>query len=259
MLLQSRSLARLAASGRALASASGGDYYIDFGALAANDVPISQGGVWLNNTSSGMNTNTSMQIRLSADGSTRICCESDAPHINYEDSIGFVPGYPGSQRVVGTIYREAGYAPNVADANHEIELYAGAVVYGNDNKRCIQVAANADGDWFLALHNGGAASGWIVVYSAAVASGVPPLDGQVVTLEVDTAAKTIKCWHQTTLRLSTQWNTTHDEITSEWQAVLNNLGNGAGLAGIRRSGATAAVGKMGWRNFRISQTLLGGP
>ena len=243
-----------------------GIYSVDFTALGSNETPINLGNAWTVssqgfNGNAAMGTNTDMQIRLSADTTTRICCESDAAHSGYDDSIGWVSGFSGNQRIVGTVYKESGYSPPTT--NHEIEMCAGAICNGADDKVCLQIGMSALGDWFLAIHDGhigpwDGSSGWVVVYSAAVSNGVPA-NAEVITLELDRTAKTAKAWSGSTLRLSTDWNTTHDEIDSHWQTVLNNLGDGAGLAGIRRPGADAAVGKFGWRSFSVSPTVTGAP
>jgi hypothetical protein len=54
------------------------------------------------------------------------------------------------------------------------------------------------------------------------------------------------------LRCDTQWNTTHDEIDAAVQTKLNNLGSGAGLAGLRRTGDTTAA-KFGFRDVLIEE------
>lgn len=251
--------ARIPSRARLAASSSG--YDIDFTALGSDDIPISQGGVWLNNTSSGMNTNTSMQVRLATDGVTRICCDDEGPHVVYEDSIGIKMGHPGKQRVEATIYRASGYSPS---GGHELEIFLGAEVFGNNNKRCIQVTVSAAGEWAFAVHDGQVGpydsgnpgpGGWVVVYSAVVLNGTVPQDGNVFRAEYDPDAKTCKGWLNDVLHLSTQWNTTHDEIDTRVKNALDNLGDGIGLAMIRRSGATE--GALGFRRVRVFPTLLG--
>lgn len=244
-------------------SSPGGQYIVDFTALGADESPISRGGIWTNNSqgtggNAVMGTNTSMQIRLASDGVTRICCESAGPHINYEDSFALVPGFPGAQRVQATIYRAPGYAPN---DNHELELYLGGKVLGNNNKRCIQVTCSVGGLWNMAVHDGAVTAytpevgGWVVIDSATVGGGIPA-DGHLLRAEFDPVAKTCKLWSNEALKLSTQWNTTHDEIDARVQTVLNNLFDGAGLAMIRRSGDTVEGG-AGFRDFAVYRTLLG--
>lgn len=237
------------------------EYDLNFTALGSDDIPISQGGTWLNNTSSGMNTNTSMQVRLATDGVTLICCDDEGPHFVYEDSIGIKMGHPGKQRVEATIYRASGYSPS---GGHELELYLGAEVFGNNNKRCIQVTVSAAGEWAFAVHDGQvgpyntetpALGGWVVVYSAVVLNGTVPQDGDVFRAELDPDAKTCEGWLNNVKHLSTQWNTTHDEIDTRVKNALDNLGDGIGLAMIRRSGATE--GALGFRRVRVFPTLLG--
>lgn len=229
-----------------------GAYYLDFTALAANEDPLSQGGIWTNNTqgtggNAAMNTQTSMRVALSADSSTRICCDTSAVIVNYEDSFAFVPGYSGNQRVTATIYKEAGYAPT---NNHEMEVFLGAVVYGNNDKRAVECLISIAGSWVLVVHNGAMSGSTFTVISSSTVSGGVPANGDVVVCELDRTAKTIKVWNNGTLKCSTQWATTHDEIDGTVQGYLNSLGNGAGLAGLRRAGDTAAA-KFGFRNVRI--------
>lgn len=227
-----------------------GTYSLDFTALGANEDPLRQGGTWVNNTQgatghAAMNTQTSMRVALSADSSTRICCDTSAAIVNYEDSFAYVPGYTGFQRVTATVYKESGYAPT---NNHEMEIFLGAVVYGNDNKRAIEVLVSIAGTFVLVLHDG-PPNGFLVISSSSVSSGVPA-NGDVIVSELDRVAKTIKVWSNGTLRCSTQWVTTHDEIDATVQSKLNSLGDGAGLAGLRRAGDTTAA-KFGWRDILI--------
>jgi len=260
---------RASGQGGAVAAQSDGSYFVDFTALAANENPITRAGAWTNNIqgtggNAAMLTNTSMQIRqATGTGNPRICCDGGAPHINYEDSIGWVPGFPGNQRVTAKVYVAPGYAPG---SNHELEVFVGAFCRGEDDKVAIQATVDKAGAWALALHDGKTTAysdpggGWIVIYSATVSSGVVA-DGDDVVVELNRTAKTCKMWHEGVLRLSTQWATLHDEIDARAQATLNNLGDGAGLGSIRRADgpADAVEGAYGFRSFRVSQTLLGGP
>lgn len=241
----------------------GGDYYVNFADVPADEDPITLGGTWTNNEegtggNAAMLTNTSMQIRqATGTGNPRICCDGGAPHINYEDSIAWRPGFPGNQRVEVTVYLAPGYTPS---GNHELEIFVGAFCRGEDDKVAIQATAEIGGGWALALHDGKTTAysdpggGWIVIYSAFVAGGTVA-DGDTLVVELDRENKTCKMWQNGSLRLSTQWATTHDEIDARAQATLNALGDGAGLGSIRRSGATE--GAFGARDFRVSQTLLG--
>ncbi|HRI19126.1 MAG TPA: hypothetical protein PL196_11435, partial [Burkholderiaceae bacterium] len=200
-----------------------------------------------------MGTQTDMQIRL-ADGGAgpRICCEGGGPHADgtYPDSFGFVPGYTGPQRVVASVYRKSGYAP--VTAAHEMQLWCGATVFGNDNKRAIEILLTLSGYMTIVWHDG-PSNGYHVISSSELAAFAFD-DGDTATFELNRTAKTLKAWHNSTLCCSTQWATTHDEIDSTAQAILNNLGSGGGLGGLRRSG-DAVEGNWGFRNFRISSVL----
>lgn len=240
-----------------------GDYSLDFTALGANESPISQG-VWTNaTTGTGGNSplapNVSMQIRLSADSTTRICCETGATN-DYDDSLSFVPGFPGNQRVEARFYRASGYAPT--STNHEMEIHVGCASYGTANKRCVELGFNYAGGYFVAGFNGdlvswqapaggNMSSPW---YTAATGSGTSPADNDLFVMELNRSAKTIKAWQNTTLVIDLQWNDlTH--VTAAAQSVLNDLGNGAGLGALRRVGGDATEGSMGWRSIHITSTL----
>lgn len=251
---------------RARLASGDASYSLNFAALAADEYPLSQGGIWTNNTqgtggNAAMNTQESMQVRLSADTTVRICCEKGVV-VNYEDSFAFVPGFAGNQRVQSTIYRQSGYSPS---SNHEMEQFLGAVVYGNNNKRAVEVLVSRAGSWVLVVHNGAMSGSTFTVLSSSTVTGAyPPEDGDLVRSELDRTNKTIKTWSKRggdawVLRCSTQWATTHDEIDATVQGYLNNLGDGAGLAGLRRAdGPNDAIeGAFGWRDILISSTLLG--
>lgn len=249
----------------ATGGSSGGDTYsVDFTSLTANESPISLGGVWTNDVQgTGGNfaatPNTSMQIRLSADGTTRICCETGATN-DYDDAFSVVPGFPGNQRVEATVYRQAGYAPSdaIPQVNHEIEIFVGTVVNSDGGKRGVEIGINDAGDWFVATFDGSLTSWqtWGLTYEAEV-SEADPLDGDVIRVELDRTAKTIKAWQNDILRINLNWNTTTAQVTPALQTVLNNLGDSAGFGGLRRIGAAAVEGAFGWRDILISSTLLG--
>lgn len=242
-----------------------GDYYVDFTALTANETRVSLGGLWTNSVdgtggNAALASNRSMQIRVST-GGPRICCETGATN-DYDDSLAFLPGYAGNQRVEATVYRAPGYAPS--STNHELEIHLGCVSFSGVNKRCVEIGFNYGGGYFIAGFNGdlvswdapptgNMSSPW---YSAATGSGSAPADGDVFRAELDRTAKTIKCWQNSTLVISLQWANTA-QVTAAAQTVLNALGDGAGLGALRRIGADAVEGAFGWRNFRLSSTLLG--
>lgn len=246
------------------------DYYLNFTALGSNESPISQGGIWTNaSAGTGGNAalapNNSMQIRLSADGLTRICCETGAT-ADYDDSISWVPGFPGNQRLEATVYRAAGYAPS--STNHELLMELGCVSYATNNKRCVHLGFNYAGGYFVAGFNGDLIS-WDAPpngnmsspWTAFTGLGSPPADGDVFRAELNRAAKTVKWWQQRAgnepvLVVDLQWNNT-SQVTSAAQAVLNNLGDSAGLGALRRVGGDATEGAFGWRDILISRTLLG--
>lgn len=239
-------------------------YSVDFTALTANESPISRAGVWTNaSTGTGDNAalspNNSMQIRLSANGTTRICCETGATN-NYDDSLSVVPGFPGNQRITATIYRQAGYTPPTT--NHELAMELGVIAYAVNNKRSVHVGFNYAGDYFVAGFNGDLVS-WDAPptgtlsspwYTAATGAGSAPVDGDIMIAELDRTAKTVKVWQKragvSTLVISLQWNNTA-QVNAASQAVLNALGNSAGLGALRRIGGDAVEGAFGWRSVLI--------
>ena len=254
--------------GRRIRIGYSGDYYVDFTALGANESPIVLGGLATNaSTGTGGNAalspNQSMQVRLSADGTTRICCETGATN-DYDDCLFFVPGYSGNQRVVATLYKQSGYAPPTT--NHEMQIHVGLSSSGYANKRGVELGFNYAGGYFIAGFDGDLVS-WDAPptgvmsspwYSAATGATPTPTDVDVFTMELNRTAKTIDAWVNATKVIALQWADT-SMVTSAAQAVLNALGSGAGLGGLRRIGADATEGAFGWRDFRISPTLLGAP
>lgn len=236
------------------------DYFLDFTALEANESPISQGGVWVTPS-----PNVGMQVRLSADTTTRICCETGSTP-DYDDSTSFVvEGFPGDQRVDAVLYRQAGYFPPLPDPNHEMEVHVGFEEVSG-GKRCVELGFNTAGGYFIAGFDGNLTS-WQAPpdgimsspwSAAATGLGSAPADGDLFRMELNRSAKTIKCWQNSVLIIDLQWNDTAI-VTSAAQAVLNALGGGAGLGGLRRPGAGAIEGAWGWRSVRISSTLLGEP
>lgn len=243
-----------------------GDYFLDFTTYGSNESPMSVGGLFTNaSTGTGGNAalapNQSMQIRLSADSTTRICCETGATN-DYDDSLVGLPGYAGDQRLEATVYRQSGYTPTVT--NHELLMGLGLVVYGYADKRNLHFGFNYAGGYFVAGFNGdlvswdapstgNMSSPW---YSAATGFGSAPADGDVMRVELNRAAKTAKMWQNATQVIDLQWNdTTH--VNSTAQAVLNALGDGMYLGALRRIGGDATEGAFGWSDALFSSTLLG--
>lgn len=229
--------------------APGGSASIDFTARSAED-PLSIGGTWTNNTqgtggNAAMTTQTSMRIALSADTTTMIAQGVAAAIINYEDSIAWLPGYSGNQRGTATLYKESGYLP--ADS-HEVQLYVGAICYASDNKRAVECLIDVDGATYIVLHDG-APNGFVVLNSSSTSAVA---DGDVLVAELDRSAKTIVFKRNAATLLSIDWNTTGGAIDATVQGKLNALGDGIGLAALRRDlgGSPATVaGKLGFRNF----------
>lgn len=249
-------------------------YTLDFTTYGTDENPISDGGIWTNaDSGTGGNSplapNHNMQIRESADASTRICCETVATN-DYDDSLSFVPGFSGNQRVEATVYIEAGYASH-GDTNHELAMELGCrswnISPGVNHKRTIHIGFNYAGGFFVAGFDGDLVS-WQLnsnsgIWGAAVVnSGVAPLTNDVVISELNRTAKTLKVWQKrgvsSTLVIDLQWNSTAI-VDAYWQAVLNDLGSGAGLGALKRIGADAVQGKFGWKSISISSTLLGTP
>ena len=232
--------------------------FFNFAVFSAEN-PLSAGGIWTNaSAGTGGNAalapNQSMKVRLSDDSSTMICCEQGSTN-DYDDSLGFVPGFPGNQRVTAVIYRKAGYTPTVT--NHEMIIELGCVSYGTNNKRSVHLGFNYAGGYFVAGFNGDLIS-WDAPpngnmsspWTAFTGLGGAPADGDVMRAELNRAAKTVKMWQNNTLVIDLQWNDTAI-VTSAAQAVLNDLGDGAGLGALRRIGGDAVEGSVGWRNVRI--------
>lgn len=110
---------------------------LDFTTLSTQD-PLSAGGTWTNNTqATGSNTvyglQSSMRVIAAASGGINIATgdatgQSSPPApADYLDSFAFLPGFPGNQRIVATIYVDSGYAPPSGVDSHEIGLLCGCV------------------------------------------------------------------------------------------------------------------------------------
>lgn len=216
--------------------------------MSAED-PLSVGGTWTNNTqgtggNAAMGTQTSMRVALSADASVMIAQGVAAATINYEDSIAWLPGYSGNQRVTATIYRESGYTTT---NSHEIQLYLGAICYAEDNKRSVELLIGTQGEAYVVLHDGAPNTFEVLANTG----GITNVDGDSLVGELDRVAKTIVFKHEGSTILSIGWTTTGGTITSTIQAKLNALGDGAGLAALRRSGGGTVAGKYGFRNVLI--------
>lgn len=221
---------------------------VDFTAMSAED-PLSIGGTWTNNTqgtgdNAAMETQTSMRVALSADATTMIAQGVAAATINYEDSIAWLPGYFGNQRVTATIYRESGYTTT---SSHEIQLYLGAICYAADNKRSVELLIGTQGEAYIVLHDGAPNTFEVLANTGSITN----VDGDVLVGELNRGTKTITFKINGSLILAIDWNETGGTITSEVQAVLNALGDGAGLAALRRSGGGTAAGKYGFRDVLI--------
>jgi len=247
------------------------DYVLDFTSLASNENPISQDGVWttaLDGTGDNVvygSAQKSMQIRLSADGLTRILCEN-GPQAGYDDAIAFVPGFPGNQRIDATLYKASGYAPDPSLNSHEYELFVGAKVRGTDDKIGVEMGFNTYGGYFLAGFDGDLTS-WDTVlggvwYAAATGNTHTPANGDFVRMELNRTAKTINAWIAGVHVIDLDWNTTA-QVNVASQTLLNNLGNSAGFGGLRRftagGGVESVEGSIGWRDVLISPNLLGAP
>lgn len=225
-------------------------YYVDFTTKSAED-PISLGGVWTNNdTGTGdngvMGTQTSVRIALSNDGTTMIAQNPSSPQFVYDDAIGFVPGFPGNQRVTLTLYRASGYSPS--GASDELQIYLGAKVRGNNDKVGIEILLSAGGECTLVRHDGAPNAFDVMISGAGTLS-----DGATFMAELNRTAKTIVYKINGTTIDSIDWNSIGGVITSERQTTLNNLGNSAGIATLRRSGGSPATeaGKIGVRTMLI--------
>lgn len=230
-------------------------YSLNFTALGANEDPLSQGGIWTNNTqgtggNAAMNTQTSVRVALSTDTTTRIAQNPAAAQANYDDAFAFVPGFAGNQRITATVYKESGYAPT---DGHEIQLWVGATVYGNDNKRAVEClwGINGSGTVDIVLQDGvaGLAGFTVLGFGSGAGTGVMA-DGDAFKAELDRAAKTIKWWRNSTLMAEIGWTTTNGAIDATVQGKLNALGSGVGLAVLRRAGDTSS-GKLGFRDVLI--------
>lgn len=246
-------------------------YNVDFTALAANEDPLSLGGLWTNNQQGtgdnfplGPTAYPNLNLKVGVDAVTGVRhCFGNGPTISYNDAVGLLPGYPGNQRVVVVVYRRPGYSPA---PNHEIEIFVGTRVNADGGKRGVEFGINPSaGSAFIAGFDGGLTS-WESPANGGVMSSpwnlarlgtdIALADLQVFTMELNRAAKRIKVWQNSTQIILLQWNDT-TMVTPAAQAVLNDLGNSAGLGILWESGATPEA--MGVRAFSVSPTLLDAP
>lgn len=242
-------LVRQSVTARVFTGNLGAPYTIDFTSKSAQN-PLSDGGIWWSNSAGrgaqpAMGTQTDMRVALSADASVMIAQGAAAATVSYEDSVAWVPGYPSNQRATATLYKESGYLP---DNSHEVQLYLGAVCYGSDNKRAVECLIDVDGATYIVLHDG-APNGFLVLTSS---STTAVADSDVLVGELNRTAKTIVFKRNGVTLLSIDWTTTGGAIDSTVQAKLNALGDGIGIAHLRRDlgGSPATVaGKLGFRNF----------
>lgn len=245
------------------------EYSLNFTTYGSNESPATIGGLVTNSVTgtggnSALSLNQSMQIRLSDDTTTRILTSTGSTS-DYDDSLLVWPGYSGNQRLEATVYRESGYLPTTT--NHELLMGLGVVVTSGGNKRNLHFGFNAGtvgntstAGFFVAGFDGDLTS-WDTVMGSPWSSGLTGLasgiadDGDVMRVELNRTAKTAKMWQNATLVVSLQWNDT-SMVSSTAQAVLNALGDGVYLGGLRRPGADAIEGAFGWRDITISSTLL---
>ncbi len=247
------------------------DYNVDFTALAANEDPLSLGGLWTNNQQGtgdnfplGPTAYPNLNLKVGVDAVTGVRhCFGNGPTISYNDAVGLLPGYPGNQRVVIVVYRRPGYAP--APLNHEIEIFVGTRVNADGGKRGVEFGINTTaGSAFLAGFNGGLTSWDAPPFGtmsspwnlARLGTDIAPADLQTFTMEFNRTGKTIEVWQNSTQIIDFQWNDL-TMVTAEAQAVLNDLGNSAGLGILWQDGATPEA--FGVRSFSVSSTLLGAP
>ncbi len=211
--------------------------FYDFTTAAIED-PLSMSGVWSNNTQ-GVGGNgppgnlASMRVALARDGVTRIAQHALAPVDNaYNDSFAFVPNIgSGNLRATGVIYRDPTYQPTT---NHEIEIILGCRSAVGTH-RWIECLWSAAGAVDIASLDGGPGS-YTIIGNAVVAIG-PPQDGDVWVAELLRSTNTARWYVNDTL------------VCTATNAVITNLGTGAGIAGFMRLGDTHPGG-LGFRSFR---------
>ncbi len=265
MLLQSRSLARLAAAGRAEAVPSGGgsSIFVNFTALSVQD-PLSNGGQFSNNTQ-GVGGNgaplagSSMQILTRTGGGGVIAAASTAAHINYEDSFAFIPGVIGgllsgpNYRVTARLWIAAGYAP--VD-NHEFEIIIGCKT-GNypagttaNNHRWVECLWSLGGTQETIDQNGDYSAGSFNLFGSPATPGFTggPLTGDDFIAEYYPASNRVR-WG----RIRSGTTTWAQDTTNATYINPATLGNGIGIAMFRRSNFAfdTVVASAGFENLRI--------
>lgn len=218
------------------AGGAGSDYFLDF-ATAAVENPLSAGGIWSNNTQ-GVGGNvapgnfTNMLVGLASDGATTIAFDSHGG-VEYDDSFAFVPGFTGDQYAEAVLYKEAGYNPNAANSNHEVELILGCSS-ASGTRIWNEFLFNAGGGVDIVYLDGGP-SDFQSIGSGTGAAGIPQ-DGDVI--RATKVGNVLKGY-------------LNGVLVVEYTGDLAANGSGIGIAGFIRPGATH--NKFGFRSIKLGK------
>lgn len=215
-------------------------YSLNFNTASVEN-PLSLGGVWSNNTQGvGGNvaptTFTNLQVAAAFSGGINIACATTVNDLSYDDGFAFVPNVSnGNMEVIATIYIAAGYNPNAAGGNHEIELLLCCKTTGVDNHEWIEFLVDSGGNNNIVRQFG--AKGNFTALGGTI-TAIVPTDGMIfrATRVGDTYTSYLN-------------GTAIASVTS----VQTNLGNGAGLATFWRSTGTGspANNKFGFKDVLV--------
>ncbi len=191
--------------------------------------------MWSNNTQ-GVGGNvaplnlTSMRVARASDGLTTIAMATHGG-INYDDSFAFVPGFGANQWCEAVLYKEAGYNPNAAGSNHELEIVLGCRTAAGTH-RWNEFLLNAGGGVDIISLDGGPGS----FTSIGVHAGITlvPQDGDL--FRATKSGDTLRLYLNGTL-------------LCHYTGALVADGSGIGIAGFIRSGATHD--KFGFRSVAM--------
>lgn len=238
-------------------------YSASFVRMALQD-PLSDGGVWTNNTqgtggNAAPNSQSSVRVINAASGGITIAAgdaNGQSSPYDYLDSFAFVPGLSGNQRITAVVYVDPGYTPNVDDT-HEIELILGCVASAGTGsggtRRWFECLWSRSGSRQMVSLGGGFAGSYPgaandfqgLTFSDSGQYAAPLTDGMVWRAELNRAASTVT----TFIWNGTGWT---QVLQYTGPTYMSGLGNGVGIATFRRTAnGTTAANRYGFRSIKI--------
>lgn len=223
-------------------------YFLNF-TTAAQQNPLSGGGIWTNNTEGtggnvAMNAQSSMRVIAAASGGVNMAggdANGQSAPFDYLDSFAFVPG-PSSPvlRATAVMYVDPGYSPTGDEGNHELELLLGCSSAAGSRK-WISCTWNRDGARHMALMSG-PANGFTLFSPIDNAGPVIFVDGDVWSAELYTATNTVITYINGS-------EISRSQLGAEQALIAQATGYGLGIGSFRRTLAgTSAANRYGFRS-----------